>query len=111
MNKKLTPHQMDFIVDNFFESKQHAGSREIAIRLIDQGKCIVAGDKCIWQGGVGNFIKTNPEPRAFGCCEYSFDLEKFLESAFFTEFHNVRLINLEKELKTLEKKLEELRDL
>ena len=54
--KKLTEHQINFLL-KFFENKEYSGWKNIATKLIETGSCIVAGDKCIWNGGIGNFIK------------------------------------------------------
>ena len=53
----LTTYQKDFLLNNFFENTSYAGWRGIATTLLETGECVVAGDKCIWVGGIGNFIE------------------------------------------------------
>lgn len=81
--KKLTDFQKEFIANNFFENERFAGWKGIAIKLLEDGKCIVAGDTCIWFGGIGNFIKTKASRGAYGCSLYTFDLDVFLSSEYF----------------------------
>jgi len=54
----LTEIQKEFLLKNFFTNENYAGWRSIATKLLTTGKCIVPGSKCIWHGGIGNFIKT-----------------------------------------------------
>lgn len=53
--KKLNKTQKEYL--SFFENDKYNGWENIAKALIEKGSCIVAGDKPIWQGGIGNFIK------------------------------------------------------
>ena len=54
----LTESQKKFLLSTFFESDKYPGSRSIGDKLLTNGKVIVAGDRCIWIGGIGNFIQT-----------------------------------------------------
>lgn len=69
----------------FFNSHQYAGWKGIATTLIDQGECVVAGDECIWIGGIGNFIKTETADSFIGCLKYNFNKEEFLKSEWAKE--------------------------
>ena len=83
--KALTENQKNFILDYFFKNERYAGWRGIAMNLLSFGWCIVAGENCIWQGGIGNFIKTKKTEKAAGCLLYEFDLEEFLSSEWYRE--------------------------
>jgi hypothetical protein len=80
---KLTESQIKFILSTFFILDKYPGSKSIGENLINTGSCIVAGNECIWKGGVGNFIQTKQNPNTIGCLEYKFDLCSFLESNWF----------------------------
>ena len=82
---ELKPTQKEFIIERFFKNDAFAGWKEIAEKLLDKGKCIVAGDECIWRGGIGNFISTKPANDAYKCSEYTFKLGYFLDSSFYKE--------------------------
>ena len=69
----------------FFAKTQYAGWKNIANALIDKGECIVAGEDCIWRGGIGNFIETEKTEGLIGCLKYKFDLEYFKKSSWFEE--------------------------
>lgn len=85
--RKLTETQKDFILENFFKLNESPGWRNIAYKLLDTGHCIVAGDTCVWRGGIGNFIKTKEVENVYGCLLYEFDLEQFIDSIYFKEIH------------------------
>ena len=114
--KPLTPAQKEFLL-TFFEDKKFAGWKNIANSLLDTGSCIVAGEECIWRGGIGNFIKVTPTPAPnfVGCSEYTFNVESFMDSAWYKEklnFHKedsqTALEELEKNYGTEKKKLTEI---
>lgn len=75
--EKFTKIQEDWLLGSFFYLPSCAGWRTIASRLIQDGKCIVAGDGKIWIGGVGNFIKTSPAEGAVSCTLLTFQHEEF----------------------------------
>ena len=102
---------MEFMLENFFENEKHAGGRNIAIKLLTGGHCIVAGDSCIWNGGVGNFIYTSDVENAVGCLLYNFDLEAFLKSDWFEVKLSNRLEVLNKRREVIEATVSQLLDL
>ena len=83
--KKLNDNQIVFLLENFFRNDKYPGWRNIGVKLLETGECIVPGDKCIWQGGIGNFIGTEPAEGTVGCLLYDFDLEFFLTSKWYAE--------------------------
>lgn len=83
--KQLTNNQLDFLLNNFFHNEKYPGWRNIATKLLQDGKCIVAGQNSIWQGGVGNFIKVEDAEDTIECSLYTFDLEYFLKSEFYKD--------------------------
>jgi hypothetical protein len=84
--KKLTQPQKKFLLENFFKKEEIPGWKNIAEKLLETGKCIVAGDTCIWKGGIGYFIGTKDVKDAVGCIEYVFALEMFLSSKWYEDF-------------------------
>ena len=84
----MTQIQKDFLLEYFFKNESYAGWKNIAVKLLDYGKCIVAGNNCIWVGGIGNFIKTNHADDLVNCLEYTFDLEYFLSSEWYKQISN-----------------------
>lgn len=109
--KKLTDIQIDFLLDTFFEKPGYPGWRNIAEALLRLGKCVIAGDKCIWQGGVGNFIRTSRADGLFDCLEYKFDLESFLSAEWIKETLIDEIISFEMELKRQEDELSEIKNI
>ena len=83
--RTLTDYQKNFLLENFFKNEKYAGWKNIATKLLETGKCIVAGKECIWNGGIGNFIKTEEAKDAVDCTLYEFDLEYFLTSDWYRE--------------------------
>lgn len=83
----LTEHQTKFILENFFRN-DYAGWENIARKLLTTGKCVVAGNRCIWIRGIGNYITTTEADGYFGCLVYKFDLYYFLTSAWFNEIYD-----------------------
>ena len=88
MKNNLTAIQKELLIEHLFRDERHPGWRTIATKLLDTGKCIVAGRECIWQGGIGNFIETKEAEGAVDCSEYSFDLDDFLTSNYFKDVYN-----------------------
>ena len=99
----LDKWEINFLADNFFKLEDLPGSVSIARNLLKNGKCIVAGDKNIRVGGVGNFIKVDDisSDAAYGCVEYTLDLNSFLTSNFVQD-------TLENYKKTLEGRKKEI---
>lgn len=85
--KELTENQKTFLLNNFFKNEQYAGWKNIATTLIEKGKCVVAGDRCIWLGGIGNFINTSNADGYFDCLLYEFNLDYFMTSEYYKEIH------------------------
>ena len=70
--KKLNDYQKDFICDKFFTNEKYPGWKSIAMDLLNNGECVVAGNYCIWKGGIGNFIKVETASKYIGCVKYVF---------------------------------------
>lgn len=70
MAKPLINYQREFLLEYFFKNESCPGWRDIAIKLLNTGQCIVPGKDKLWQGGIGNFIKTSIEPDMIGCLLY-----------------------------------------
>ena len=97
MKNNLSPKQKEVIL-SFFTNPSHSEWKSIANKLIDTGEAIVAGDECIWNGGIGNFIRISTNPDYFGCLVYKFDLSYFLKSGWcrehlesIVEYHKIEL--------------------
>ena len=90
----LTDTQKNFILNTFFKTYDYPGWANIANRLLENGEVIVPGDKSIWSGGIGNFIKTEKTDKAIDCILYKFDLELFLESKWYNEEKSLHLNQL-----------------
>lgn len=101
--RKLTEYQKEFILNKFFKSLPVPGWINIARKLLDTGKCIVPGDRCIWIGGIGNYISTKEAENAIDCLLYELDLDLFLSSDWFKEYK----IDYEKDLLERRSKIEE----
>mgnify|MGYP003335996484 CR=1 FL=1 len=76
--------QKQFILTRFFANDM-PGWRTIGTKLIENGRCIVAGTERIWKGGIGNFIEVKPAEGTFECSLYTFDLKSFLKSELYKE--------------------------
>ena len=106
--RKLTNYQKEFILEHFFKNEKFSGWKSIAENLLNFGTCIVAGDECIWFGGIGNFIKTQKAEQSFGCLEYKFDLEYLLSSEYFGRYYYSYLNILVARKNEIEKEYQEL---
>ena len=111
---KLTENQKEFLL-KFFHDKKFAGWKNIAESLLETGSCIVAGDECIWKGGIGNFIDTKSAPNLIGCSEYTFDVKNFMTSEWYKESlttykieTSIKLNELEESYKKEKSNLEEI---
>lgn len=101
--------QSNWIIDEFFKpdaqtARNFAGWRNIAKKLVEEGKCITTTGK-IWIGGIGNFIKERPYEAGVDLVELSFDVESFTSSSnlYFKEIWFQRM----KEIQTEEEKINE----
>jgi len=103
----LTKNQIEFLME-FFDSNRYPGWKSIAKKLITKGYCIVAGSKCIWIGGIGNFIDTDVAEDAVGCLRYEFDVESFIKTAYYKDMLPYRLMAVESEIKIAEERVIEV---
>jgi hypothetical protein len=110
MSLYITEEQTKYLL-KFFKNEEFPGWEIIAKTLIEKGKCVVAGENCIWRGGISNFIVTKKAFDFFGCLEYHFDLEPFLKSEFFKQYVNNDLDNLLEEQKLFNEKVTEISNL
>lgn len=101
----LTQNQIQYFIKHFFLPNDYAGAESIAKGLLTRGTSLVAGTKCIWTGGVGNFIKIKPFDGAYQISEYVFDLEGFLSSSWVQDitksYYDEVFVNLKEEEKRL----------
>ena len=104
---KLNAAQKNYILDFFFPTVDFLGWRTVGEKLLDTGKCIVAGETCIWLGGIGNFITVDPAEGAVGCSLYTFDIDDFLSSQLYIHTKNAYVEERLSELEFMKKKLEE----
>lgn len=112
--KKITEYQKEFIMHNFFSNNMYGdfpGWKNIAASLLEKGTCIVAGEKCIWLGGIGNFIKVTETNLAIGCLMYEFDLEYFLSSEWYKEICNCYLQEISDKISKLTDNYKEILNL
>ena len=80
----LSEIQKEYLLKFFFRNNvTESGWQDIATKLLETGECVVAGNQCIWRGGIGNFIKTETADEFFGCLKYSFNLPIFLKSEYY----------------------------
>jgi len=90
---------------------KYPGWHNIAKKLIETGKCITPGDKCIWSSGIGNFIETVEAKDAVDCIQYKFDLHEFMTTEFFKNKYFSMLYKQEEVYLEEKKKYEELEQL
>lgn len=109
--RQLTSIQKEFLLEYFFKNGKYAGWRNIAEKLIETGQCIVAGENCIWIGGVGNFIKMEDAKDAIDCSLYKFDLEYFMTSQYYKDIYSQYISILYNEKLAIDKKYKEIADL
>jgi len=101
-------YQKEFLLNYFFITREYAGWRNVAEKLIDKGRCIVAGNTRIWSGGIGNFLKIEPAKDAVDCSVYIFYLENFLSSEFFKDVCNSYIAEIATKKREIEQQYEEL---
>lgn len=106
---KPTEHQIDFLLTFFPDTTE--GSTSIAIRLIIDGRCIVANNDSVWRGGIGNYIKVKPFEPSVDCFEYTFDLQSFLKSQWFKSTITPKIESIKTDIDLANKKLKEILDL
>jgi len=109
--KKLTENQKLFLLKYFFKNEKYAGWKNIAIQLLEKGKCVTAGRECIWTGGIGNFIKiSDPGSEYIDCVLYTFDLNYFLSSSWYKEIKELYLYKLLEDTEKIKKELENIEE-
>lgn len=112
---RLTENQEKTVLEYFSHNLVDGVSLVSALRigqtLIEKGKCLVAGDECIWRGGIGNFVICNKAEDAVGVLEYTFDLGTFLSSVWFRENTQHAIDGLNGKLKVMTLELNELVEL
>lgn len=81
---RFNDNQKKFLL-TFFENREYAGWLNIASKLIEYGRCVVAGTECIWKGGIGNFINVSDADNAVGCSLYEFNIDEFMSSDWYKE--------------------------
>lgn len=99
--KILTKIQRDVLKFYFFKDENFPNWESIANKLLESGRAIVAGNKNIWVGGIGNFISISPAVDAVDCSQYKFDLDSFLKSKWFEEWKNLYIDDLKEEIQEL----------
>ena len=106
--RRLTENQINVLLP-FFKDEGYPGWKTIALNLIKNGNTIVAGNECIWKGGIGNFIRTEKSKNLDDCLEYYFDLEVFLSSVMFQEYKIALINDSIKEVIKIKEKLIEIK--
>lgn len=106
--QKLTHHQKEFLLEYFFKNEKYTGWKNIANKLLDNGKCILPKYDCIWVGGIGNFINAEPAKDAVNCLEYSFDLEYFLSSEWYKQVCTQYIAILSQKKREIEEEYEDI---
>jgi hypothetical protein len=108
--RKLSESQKEFLLKWFFENDLHhyPGWKAIAEKLLETGKCIVAGNTCIWIGGIGNFINTKETNEAVGCLVYEFDIDYFFTSLFYKQVKELYMQRLLKDIEESKEKVVKL---
>ena len=107
----LSDYQKEFLLDYFFEKEGHYGWRNIATKLLETGQCIVAGNECIWVGGIGNFIKTEEAEDAVDCTLHTFNLNDLLASKWYKGIRDYHISSLSNKKQEIEKEYEEINKL
>ena len=109
--KILTAYQKNFLLRSFFKNEKYPGWCNIGTKLLETGQCIVARNECIWNGGIGNFIKTEVPKDFVGCTLYKFDLEYFLSSKWYMENRDNYLEVITNKIIILEAEYKEINNL
>ncbi len=108
---KLTAYQKEFFRECFFKNEAFNGWKNIATELLENGKCTVAGNKCIWTGGIGNFIKTSESKNAIDCLVYEFDLAYFISSEWYKDVRNQNIDILAEKKRRIEEEFFDIHEL
>lgn len=106
---KLTEYQKTFLIDKFFKlNDSFIYWQNIANKLIDDGECIATGDKCIWVGGIGNFIRISKPNNLVGCIKYEFKFDEFINSEYFRVVSSQYTNNLDDTINKLKQEYNEV---
>jgi hypothetical protein len=112
MERNFTQFQLDFLRTFFYENNSnYAGWINLADALLKHGKCIVAGNNCIWVGGIGNFITTKPAENAVDCIEYTFNYEEFTKSELYLSALREHIMRISESKKAIEQQYSEISNL
>lgn len=103
---KLTEEQKTYILNKFFKISQSTSYGIIGSKLLETGKCIVANNHRVWNGGIANFIEVSEYEGGYMCYEYKFNLEIFLKSDWFKENINNDILDVIKQKKEIDDKYE-----
>lgn len=109
--RQLTSNQKEFLLENFFKNEEYAGWRNVATKLLESGRCIVAGKTRMWIGGVGNFIQMEDAHDAIDCTLYKFDLDYFMTSEWYKDIYSQYISILYNEKLSIDTKYKEIADL
>lgn len=99
--------QKKFLLEYFFKNERYAGWRNIAEALVDKGECVVAGDKNIWIGGIGNFIKVVKADGYIDCVKYTFDIDNFKKSKLYIDTRKHYLDKIKEEINVIKSSLDD----
>jgi hypothetical protein len=112
-NTILTQNQIDFIVNKYFapHKDKYAGAVNIGRKLLTQETVIVAGNDCIFNGGIGNFINTRKAENFVDCLEYKLDLYALRTSKMFFADWEDEFGRLTTELETTKEKINDMESL
>jgi len=108
--RELTQIQKDWILVTFFSSEayKYSGVRNIGNALIESGICYVPGNECIFEGQIGNFIRTSIADNCVGCLKYEFDFDCFMNSQYFKECKTEYCDDLFKDIEELKLEFKEI---
>lgn len=100
----LNNYLIELILLRFFKHPDYCGAKEIGRKLLTVGYCVTTTDK-IWNGGVGNFIKS--EEFTDGVDLFKLTLNKeFFKSHMLNEFLYDELSVIKDEQLKLQEKFE-----
>lgn len=103
--------QIEFLIDTFFATSNHAGDRGVARHLLTSGGCIVAGNGRIWNGGVGNFIRIEEAPYAVGCARLTLDIDAMLRADWVQDAIRTRIMEVDAQILDLNEAIGSLRNM
>lgn len=106
--RTLTQYQKDFLLNSFFQTEKYAKWEKVATKLLETGRCIVAGRDRIWIGGIGNFIGIVETEDAIDCLLYTFKLEEFLSSEWYKMIKTAYMKDLAEDIKKKKQEYDEL---